>query len=264
MSDSYRVRALSRGLRLLAALNARGSASLAELAADTGMAKPTTFRLLQTLLADEYIFRDENSDVYRPAARVSSLSSGFEENAWLIEHVRLHLDELGRELLWPLSVTTLAGLRVLVRINTDSHSPLAVRRLMPGMSLPILNTASGYVFLAFSEPEVRTYLTAALKASTDPADLPARNEIQLARKIAEVRELGFAIMVVSRSVSDLKTLAVPIMLGPRPIAAIAVRFAATAVTEQEIRQRFLPSLRKTAAAIREGLEQDSRAARVFG
>ena len=147
---SYRVRSLSRGLSVLAALNARGSSTLAELSLDVGLAKPTTFRILKTLLEDEYVTMEVGSGIYRPAARVSSLSSEFEETAWFVEHTRSHLAALAEKLVWPLSVSTLARTRILVRGNTDSTNALAVGKLKPGMTLPILETASGRVLLAFS------------------------------------------------------------------------------------------------------------------
>jgi IclR family mhp operon transcriptional activator len=264
MANGYSVRALTRGLDLLAALNARGSATLAELSAATGLPRPTAFRLLRTLCEQDFVCRDVDSDRYRPAARVTSLSSGFEEDAWLFEHAREPLERLGDELVWPLSLTTLAGTRVLVRSNTDSKSPLTVRRLTPGMTLPVLRSASGKVMLAFIPERDREPILRSLRRSDAPDDLDARDEKRVAALLGEIRDLGFASQVVARRVADLRTVAVPVLVRDRAVSALAVRFAVTAVSENEVRDLFLPALRRSAAEIGSGIEQDSRAARVFG
>ena len=260
----YNVRSLVRGLDLLTALNARGTATLTELCADTGLPKATAFRLLQTLCAQQFVCRDDDTDQYRPAARACSLSSGFEDDAWLEEHARKHLSQLGDRLAWPLSLTTLAETRVLVRINTDSRSPLVVRRLAPGMTLPILESASGKVMLAFSSPEHQQRILESLQRSVMPADRLARHAGRVNTMLGRVRKLGYATQVVARRVADLRTLAVPILLGERAIAALAIRFAVTAVPQREEREIFLPALRRSAAMMGNEIQRDARASRVFG
>lgn len=259
MEKSYRVRSLTRGLRLLSALNARGTASLAQLVQDTGLAKPTAFRLLRTLLEEEYISKDDDSDDYRPAPRTCSLSSGFEENAWLVEHTRGALLTLGEHLVWPLSISTLAGSRVLVRDNTDSKSPLSVRRLAPGMTLPILGSASGHVLLAYATPGDRTHILGVLRASRDMCDLPARDTAAVKKTLSAVAKHGYASVRVSRMVSELEVIAVPISVNGHAIAALAVRFAAAAVPRDDIQKKFLPAMRACAKRIGTAIASDDRA-----
>ncbi|MFK7887962.1 MAG: helix-turn-helix domain-containing protein [Gammaproteobacteria bacterium] len=262
MEKSYRVRSLTRGLRLLSALNARGSASLAQLVQDTGLAKPTAFRLLRTLLEEEYISKDDDTDAYRPAPRTCSLSSGFEENAWLVEHTRSELVTLGEHLVWPLSVCTLAGSRVLVRDNTDSTSPLSVRQLAPGMTLPILGSASGHVLLAYSSARDREQILSVLRASRDTCDLLARDTAAVKKTLSDVAQLGYSSVRVSRMVSELEVIAVPIWVNDYAIAALAVRFSAAAVPGQDIQDKFLPAMRDCAGRIGSAIANDERASPV--
>ena len=266
MSDppSYRVRSLSRGLKVLAALNARGSATLAELAIDAGLAKPTAFRILKTLLEEEYVSMDVGSGSYRPAARVSSLSSGFTETAWFIEHTRSHLAGLAENLVWPLSVSTLAGTRIQVRGNTDSTSALTVRKLAPGMTLPILETASGRVLLAFSTAKTRDQILERLRESNDECDLIARDSKKVQSMLQEARKLGYASVTVPRRVSNLTTLAVPVTAHDIVVAALTIRFSATGVAKETVLRDFLPAMRLTAQEIGEEIASDERAARVLG
>ena len=261
---SYRVRSLSRGLKVLAALNARGSATLAELANDAGLAKPTAFRILKTLLEDEYVSMEEDSSTYRPATRVESLSSGFTENAWFVEHTRSHLADLAEKLVWPLSVSTLAGTRIQVRGNTDSTSVLTVRKLVPGMTLPILETASGRVLLAFSTTKTREQILQRLRESNDQCDLMARDSMKVQETLGEAKKLGYASVTVARQVSNLTTLAVPIMVNNFAVAALAIRFSATGVQKETVLRDFLPAIRSTAHDIGDDIASDNRATRVLG
>ncbi|MEO0575561.1 MAG: helix-turn-helix domain-containing protein [Pseudomonadota bacterium] len=260
----YRVRSLSRGLRVLSALNARGSATLAQLTTDTGIAKPTTFRILKTLEEEEFVYKDEDTDSYRPAARVASLSSGFEENAWFVEHTEGFLEKLSDQLVWPLSISTLAGTRILVRGNTDSKSALAVRRLAPGMTLPILESASGRVLLAFSSTDTREKILERLRQSKENCDLVARDTQRTEAMVSEARKLGYATVTVPRRISDLTTLAVPVNVHEIAVAALAIRFSATGVAQETVVKDFLPAMRQCATSIGQAIAGDERAARVFG
>lgn len=207
---------------------------------------------------------EADSGIYRPAARVSSLSSGFEETAWFVEHTRSHLAALAENLVWPLSVSTLAGSRILVRGNTDSTSALAVRKLVPGMTLPILETASGRVLLAFSSATTRKQILERLRQSSDQCDLIARDIKKIQGMLRETKEHGYASVTVPRRVSDLTTLAVPVTVQDTAVAALAIRFSATGVPKETVLRDFLPAMRLTAQAIGEAIANDERAARVLG
>ena len=151
----------------MAVLNAYGSASLAQISRETGLPRPTTYRLLRSLLVENYITKNEELSTYHAAARCCSLSSGFIEDAWLSEHAQAPLDEIGRELVWPLSIATNAGTRMIVRANTDMASPLAVRTFMPGTSLPLLESASGKVFLAHVSEQKREQICDLLREANE-------------------------------------------------------------------------------------------------
>ena len=166
--------------------------------------------------------------------------------------------------MWPLSVSTLAGTRILVRGNTDSTSALAVRRLAPGMTLPILETASGRVLLAFSTAKIRDEILERLRQSNDQCDLIARDSRQVQSMLQETRKIGYANVTVRRRVSDLTTLAVPVTVHDVTVAALAIRFSATGVPKETVLRDFLPAMRLTAQAIGAAIAGDERAARVLG
>ncbi len=236
---------------MLAILNAGGEHRVASLARAVNLPRSTAFRLLCTLVEDGYVWRDPDSDVYHPTSMVLALSDGFDETARLVHAAKPRITELGKELVWPVVLATLSGTSVLLRQTTDATSPLAVVRYAPGFRTPILDEAAGLVLLAFSSRQQRDMLLDLLYGNdAPPENREARHtRADVEQKIAEIRRLGYACVHRGGQPSDRSGLAVPVCAGPDALAAVAVRFARSAVNQQAIMQRFLPALRGTARRI---------------
>lgn len=258
------IRALSRGLRLLAVLNSRGEASLADLAKETGLPRPTAYRLLQSLLAENYITKDELLSTYHPAPRCCSLSSGFMEDAWLLEHTQEDLNKLGDELIWPISIATNAGTRMIVRKNTDIESPLAVRKFMPGTSLGLLESASGKLFLAKCTVARRAKLLKIISASSDPLLKTDSDRARLEKLLDKIRAVGYATHTKPGKYSEARAIAVPITVEKKVIATLTIRYAKTAVSNKRAEKEFLPLMFETARKIGIKISADQRALPAFG
>jgi hypothetical protein len=83
------------------------------------------------------------------------------------------------------------------------------------------------------------------------------------RLLNEARAQGYATATRARRVSDEVSVAVPIQLEDRVLAALTVRFSATAVPMKLALERFLPRLKDTAQKIRSRfLEQQASAGEV--
>jgi IclR family mhp operon transcriptional activator len=246
-------RSLGRGLKMLAILNAGGEHRVASLARAVNLPRSTAFRLLCTLVEDGYVWRDPDSDVYHPTSMVLALSDGFDETARLVLAAKPKITDLGKELVWPVVLATLSGTSVLLRQTTDATSPLAVVRYAPGFRTPILDEAAGLVLLAFSSRQQREMLLDLLYRDDFRAENREAREIltraDVEKKIAEIRRLGYACVHRGGQPSDRSALAVPVCAGPDALAAVAVRFARSAVNHQVIMERFLPALRSTARCI---------------
>ncbi len=74
-----------------------------------------------------------------------------------------------------------------------------------------------------------------------------RHEIE--HRIAAIQGVGYACMHHPGPPSDRSSLAVPVRTANGTLAALAVRFARSAVGQQVIMERLLPALRTTAHAI---------------
>jgi IclR family mhp operon transcriptional activator len=138
---------------------------------------------------------------------------------------------------------------MLVRDTTDYSSPLAIERHPAGFRMPMLTTAAGRVYLAFSPAAEREHVLEILSHSTREEDKLARNRPEVDKILDETRSQGYATATRPRRVAEQIAMSVPIMHEDRMLAAVAVRFSANAVPMRTAVERFLPRLRDTAQKI---------------
>lgn len=241
-------RSLGRGLKMLAILNTAGEHRVASLARAVDLPRSTAFRILCTLVEEGYVWRDPNTDIFHPTAMVRALSDGSDGTERLVQAAEPLVAALGKELIWPVSLATLSGTSLLLRQTTDATSPLAVVRFSAGYRSPLLDRASGLVLLAYSDrPQSRMLLD--LLYRPDAPERPPIDRAEAQRLIGAVRSLGFSCMQRPSESSERSSLSVPVAAGGDGLAALSVRFARSAVTQQVIMERFLPALRRAAHAI---------------
>ena len=109
MESTRPIRALMRGLDALTVLNLRDGATVSEVAQEIRLPRTTVYRILETLCNAGFVFRDPSDDRYRLTIMVRSLSGGFDDEAWVTQIAKPLIDDLGREIVWPISIATLSG-----------------------------------------------------------------------------------------------------------------------------------------------------------
>src|SRR5580692_9269724 len=251
MDSTRPIRALIRGLEALAVLNRKNGATVSEVTSEIKLPRTTTYRILETLAEAGYVFRDAADDRYRLTLLVRGLAEGFDDEAWITQIARPCINELCQDIVWPVTLLSPAGTSMMIRDTTDHASPLAVERFNAGFRLPLLMSASGRVYLAFCQPEHRDALLDILSRSPREEDKLARSRAEVEKILEETRELGYATSVRSRRVSEEVAMSVPVLIGDRVLATIAVRFSANAVPLGLAVERFIPKLLDTAKVIRE-------------
>jgi IclR family mhp operon transcriptional activator len=251
MDSTRPIRALIRGLEALAVLNRCNGATVSEVTSQIKLPRTTTYRILETLSAAGYVYRDPADDRYRLTLMVRSLADGFDDEAWITQIGRPCINDLCREIGWPVTLLSPSGTSMMIRDTTDHASPLAVERFNAGFRLPLLMSASGRVYLAFCQPEHRDALLDILSRSPREEDKLARSRAEVEKILEETRELGYATSVRSRRVSEEVAMSVPVLIGDRVLATIAVRFSANAVPLGLAVERFIPKLLDTAKVIRQ-------------
>jgi len=180
---------------------------------------------------------------------VRALSDGFDDEAWVTQIAKPFINDLCREIVWPVSIATLSGTTMLIRESTDHSSPLATERDSAGFRAPLLTTAAGRVYLANSPLPQRETVIDILARSNKEEDRPARARAELTRTLAEIKAAGYATATRTRRLAEEISLSVPILLNDRVLASLTVRFAASAVPLKSGVERFLPKLRQCAAKI---------------
>ncbi|HVO48043.1 MAG TPA: helix-turn-helix domain-containing protein [Steroidobacteraceae bacterium] len=258
MESTRPIRALVRGLDALTTLNLRNGSTVSEIAHQIRLPRTTTYRILETLTHAGYVYRDPTDDRYRLTIRVHCLADGFDDDAWVTQIARPCVDDLGRELMWPVAFASLSGTQMLVRETTDHRSPLAIERFSPGVRLPLLVTAAGRAHLAFCPAAQRESLLEILRRSGSEVDRLAQNRGELDKILEETRQRGYASAVHAKRVSDEISMAVPILVEDQVLAAVVVRFAEKAVPFRTAVERFIPRLRDAAQKIRQTFIEQHR------
>jgi IclR family transcriptional regulator, mhp operon transcriptional activator len=243
------IRSLNRGLEVLIQLNRLERAAINTLANAVRLPRTTTYRILETLRSAGYVDRDPHDDCYRPTIKVRALSGGFGDEAMVAHIAKPHLAALGVEIVWPVAVATPSGAAMMIRETTDHESPLALEQHGAGVRVPMLGSAAGRAYLAFCESPQRDALLELLSHSPLPEDRVARNRNEVERLLNETRTQGFGMAHRARRVSEETSLAIPVRAKDRILAAVTVRYAATAVPLRTAVEQFLPKMRQVAQKI---------------
>lgn len=205
------IRALTRGLAVLEALNRQPGATVTEIAGATGLARTTAYRVLETLGAAG-LARRTDDERYHLLAGVHRLADGFEDEAWIAGVAKPATAALARDLSWPLLLATPHGTGLKAhRLSGGGES------LPPRLSLT--ESAAGLAYLAAQSTEARAALLAL--AGADQAALAAVLTDTAARGAAKVeREADIG-------------LAVPVRLGDVVIAALGVTIPRAALAPDQ-------------------------------
>jgi IclR family mhp operon transcriptional activator len=265
MESTRPIRALTRGLDALTVLNSRDGVTVSEVAQEIRLPRTTVYRILETLCNSGFVFRDAADDRYRLTVEVRRLSQGVDDEAWVSQIARPQIDALCQDIVWPVSIATLSGTAMMVRESTDHETPLAIERYSAGFRLPLLASAAGRVFLAFSSEAERDALVDILARSNredDKLARPPRTELQ--RMLVEIQHEGFATSTKTRRLVDEVSLAVPVNSHGRFLAALTVRFITSAVPLKTALERFLPKMRQCSAVINTLYSEQQSAAHATG
>ena len=251
---SRRVRGLTRGLAILRALNEQNYASALQLSRITGLPRPTVYRLLDTLIAAGYVAHGQRPDIYRLTIAVRALSDGFDDEAWMTDIAAPILAELGQAIVWPTDIATFDRDAMVVRETTHASSPLSINREKAGFRPPVLLSSLGLVYLAHVSETERDTILRSLANSDRPDAALAKNRRAVSALLAEVRRRGYGFREGGISPKT-GSIAVPVMWRERPLACINLHYILSAMTMEQVAERYLAPMRAAAAKIEKALAQ---------
>lgn len=252
MEKGVPIRSLSRGVAVLQAINRGGSLSMAEIARTSDVPYPTACRIVQTLLHERLIEKEPARKRYRATALVQTLAHGFQGHTALATAARPHIVDLTRRIGWPISLSTPIGHSMVMRDSTHDLSALTFNSYYPGHTFPIMECASGLVFIAYLSDEERADLFAALKLLPQSVNIHAISLFETTDFAAELREAGYATRSYNRFTRNpgkTSSIAAPIFDQNGVAGAISLAFFSTAIKMNDAIEKLAGPLKETALAV---------------
>lgn len=239
------VESARRVLQLLQALNVQRIATIGSLHQVTGLSKSTIVRMLETLISEGYVVRDNFVGGYSVTSKVVSLASGFNGAPMLIEAARSRAVALTNRIKWPVSLGTLRDGHIFVSFTTAPISPWSYPFPVLHRFLDLELTAMGQCYLAYCDDEERALL---LNAVTEQRREQGRafDAARVLRDLRVTRKRCYARVAGPRRTFDF--VAVPIMDGQRCFACMGVGFYRSAVASDRILETVVQPMIEAAAA----------------
>jgi len=260
------VRALERGLQVLAEIERRQGANLHELHLALGLPKATLLRMVVTLGKHGHIWQRLADGAFLPSyIRSPHRPDALQQR--IAEVASRHLVKLSEQVAWP-SVIAVPRLDHVEIVETNSALlRLDAITLGPvGSRLSYIHTATGRAYLAFCDEGEREAIIDRLR----PADEDGSGRSLLDEALAETRERGYALREPFLPWPDRdwqavrqdgrRSVAVPVMLRGKPIAALNVTWLVRRTDTDTVVNRHLNVLKRTAETVSTELSAEYAAA----
>ncbi|WP_169983177.1 IclR family transcriptional regulator C-terminal domain-containing protein [Microbispora sp. H10836] len=240
------IEALARGLDVIRAFQpGRPVMSLTEVAAATGLARPTARRILLTLQELGYARAEQGGFALTP--RVLELGVSYVRSTGLWEVARPHLERLVAQTRESSSIAQLDGSDI-VYVARVAVPKIVALSVQIGTRFPALQTSLGKVLLAALPPdELERVLAEPSRSGIEPRWRPGRQERDA--MLREVRAKGWA-LTDEQLALGIRSVAAPLRDGSgKVIAAVNVNSHAAETSLDKLTGEHLPLLLTTAGAI---------------
>jgi IclR family transcriptional regulator, pca regulon regulatory protein len=243
--DTAFVQSLERGLTVIRALSTPDPQSLSDVARATGLSRAAARRFLLTLERLGYVAHERGRFALTP--RVLELGYAYLSSLTLPEVAQPHLAKLVERVHESSSVSVLDGPDIVYVARVPTRRIMTVA-IAVGTRFPAHATSMGRVLLAGLDRDGRAR---ALEGVTfepiTPSTITSRPALE--RALERAAREGYALVDQELEVG-LRSIAAPIHdPARRVVAAINLSVHAGTMTTAAMRQRLLPPLRETAAAI---------------
>lgn len=251
MEKGVPIRSITRSIAALKAINRHGSLSMMEIAKASEVPYPTACRIVQTLLYEGLIEQEPARKRYRATAMVQTLATGFQHDDELVRLARPHIVGLTKRVGWPVSIAIRVGREMMLRDSTHSNSSLTFEHYYPGFTLPILDSASGKVSMAYAPDDEREMILRFMRVSQD-IDLNYLATAEVSLDVDRIRAEGYAVQGRNHfnlTPGKTSSVSVPIFRNGNFEAAMTMVFFVAAMRLSQALELYLDDLKGTAAAI---------------
>lgn len=262
------IHALDRGLQVLLAVSAAGSATLHELHVQTGIPKASLLRILLTLKARGMVWRRIGDGRYCAGQRFASRVRYPSRTERLVETASPILDELCARISWPSDLAIARSDAMEICDTNRPRAPIHLNRDLVGLKVPMLLTAHGRAYLAACKDEQRERRLARLRSSRRRGNELARNRPWVDRMIEQTRAQGYGtrdpgfgghFYKSKREYNDgLLAIAVPVLVRSVVVATINMVWVERVATPRQMAARHLMDLQKAARQVGDAMTADQR------
>ncbi|MGA5301142.1 IclR family transcriptional regulator domain-containing protein [Nucisporomicrobium flavum] len=240
------IEALARGLDVLRSFRpGRRVSTLSEIAADTGLARPTVRRILLTLAELGYVRGEERGYALTP--RVLELGMAYVHSLDMWDVARPHMERLVAQTGESTSMAQLDGSDI-VYVARVAVPKIVTLSVSIGTRFPAPATSMGKVLLAALDPaELDAVLAQPTRSGIDARWQPQRDELD--RSLREVRAKGWALADQDLALG-IRSIATGVRNGDgRVVAALNVTVHAAETSVDKLTGHHLPLLLHAAADI---------------
>jgi IclR family mhp operon transcriptional activator len=182
---------------------------------------------------------------------VQTLATGFQHDDELVRLARPHIVGLTKRVGWPVSIAIRVGREMMLRDSTHSNSSLTFEHYYPGFTLPILDSASGKVSMAYAPDDEREMILRFMRVSQD-IDLNYLATAEVSLDVDRIRAEGYAVQGRNHfnlTPGKTSSVSVPIFRNGHFEAAMTMVFFVAAMRLSQALELYLDDLKGTAAAI---------------
>ncbi len=240
------IEALARGLDVIRAFGPnRQTMSLSEVAATTGLARPTARRMLLTLEDLGYVRTTQGGFALTP--RVLELGMAYIGSTNIWDITRPHMEQLVRYTGESSSLAQLDGSDI-VYVSRVAVPKLITLAVTTGTRFPALQTSLGKVLLSeLPSDELERVLSQPSRSGLTPLWQPGTEERD--RVLREVRIQGWS-LTDEHLAHGIRSIAAPVRDGnSKVVAALNVTVHASETSIETLTEKYLPQLLQTATAI---------------
>ena len=160
----------------------------------------------------------------------------------MVEESRAWTIQFSRRYKLPSGIAVFERDAKVVRFSTTPDSPMSPFHATINMRLPLLTRALGRAYIAFCPAAERNYILRVLARSAHPEDRAARYPDEVREIIARVRRNGFAERSHGVPPKSANSFGVPIRLGGKVLATLAVSYFASAMPKTKAIASYVPPL----------------------
>lgn len=237
--DRKFVEALHRGLDVLRAFGKNGGVlGNQQIAAITGLPKPTVSRMTYTLMKQGYLAYNPRLEKYELDAGVLTLGYNYVHNLRARQIAKPLMDDLSKRTQASIGLVTTERLAMIYVENCRGDAAQSLR-MDVGSRLPMATSSAGRAYLAALGKEERDVLMAAIERKSGDTWPQIRDGIELAVTCYEEHGYCLSLGDWERSIN---AVAVPLRLQDGKIMCINCGGPSYLVTPDKVIESFAPQL----------------------